>query len=217
LASTSPWRSAGDLDQIGLIRDAVLRRAALWLEVPHAQARYAPSGTHGTGTVRSASEEHEQADVKLANSGLLALAVGAVALVLAACESVTPAAVPRPNVAAPSSAQRPTGLITGTLGIYGGVLELNHRYSLPQAGTVRLIAVDGHIDVSVGKSGQFAVRVPTGRYDVTAGLRRPMDWPMGTCGGLFGPDAYYDRHNRLNYIVVRKNEHLRIRVGCIAG
>jgi len=156
----------------------------------------------------------KQADVKLARSGLLAVAVGAVALVLAACESVTPAAVPRPSVTAPGSAHRPTGLITGMLGIYGGVLD---RYSLPQAGTVRLIAADGHIDVSVGKSGQFSVRVPTGRYDVTAGLRHPMDWPMGTCSGLFGPDAYYDRNNRLNYIVVKKDEHLRIRVGCIAG
>jgi hypothetical protein len=158
----------------------------------------------------------KQADAKHAGGGVLAVVVGAVALALAACTSATPTAAPRTNVTPPPSTQPPTGVITGTLGVYGGVLETNGRY-LPEAGTVRLISTHGHIDVSVGKSGQFSVRVPTGRYDVTAGLRHPMDWPMGTCGGLFGPDASYDRHNRLNYIVVKKNEHLRIRVGCIAG
>jgi hypothetical protein len=158
----------------------------------------------------------KQIGAKHSRNGSLAVAVGAVALALAACESVTPAAVPRPHVTALGSGQRPTGLITGTLGIYGGVLELNHR-SRPQAGTVRLIGAHGHIDISVRKSGQFYVRVPTGRYDVTAGLSHPMDWPMGTCVGLSGPDAHYDRHNHLSYIVVTKNEHLRIRVGCLAG
>jgi hypothetical protein len=115
------------------------------------------------------------ANVKRARSGILAVAVGAVAVALAACGSVSPTAVPRTDVNALGSTQRPTGLITGMLGMYGGVLESSHRYPPPQAGTVRLIGAHGYIDVRVGESGQFSVRVPTGRYTVTAGLRRPMD------------------------------------------
>ena len=167
--------------------------------------------------------------VKQADNGLLAVAVGAVALALTACASATPAAAPRTAPAPRTSAaprtsgtvthstQPRTGVVTGTLGIYGGTLETNDRYGLPQAGTVRLIEAHGHIDVSVGKSGQFSVRVPAGRYEVTAGLRRRADWPMGSCVGLFGPDVRYDRHSQVSYIEVTKNEHLRVRVGCLAG
>jgi hypothetical protein len=154
--------------------------------------------------------------VQRAISGLLVAAVGAVALVLSACQSVTPAAVPRAHVTTQGSAQGPTGLVTGTLAEYGGGNEVNGYKPPPRAGTVRLIGAHGHIDVSVGKSGQFAVRVPPGRYHVTAGLRHPLDWPIGTCVGLFGPDAHSDRHSRLSYIVVKRNEHVRIRVGCMA-
>jgi hypothetical protein len=159
----------------------------------------------------------KQAHVKRAGRGILAVTLGAAAIALAACTSVKPTAPPHPNVTTPRITPPPSGLITGTLGIYGGVLELAHHYPAPQAGTVRLIGAHGHIDVSVGKSGQFSVHVPTGRYEVTAGLRRPMDWPMGSCTGLFGTEVRYDRHSQLNYIVVKQNEHLRVRVGCIAA
>lgn len=151
-----------------------------------------------------------------AGSAILAVAVGAITLALAGCESATPTAAPRTSVTAVPSPQPPTGVITGTLGIYGGVLETGRQYLAPQAGTIRLIGAHGHVDVRVGKSGRFSVRVPTGRYEVTAGLRRPMDWPMGSCVGLFGPDAHVDHHASLNYIVVLKNEQIRIRVGCLA-
>jgi hypothetical protein len=82
---------------------------------------------------------------------------------------------------------------------------------------VRLIAADGRrIQVSVGKSGAFSVRVPAGRYHVIAGLKRPMDWPMGSCAGLFGPDTHFDHRTNSFYVVVGTGQTARVIVACVA-
>src|ERR1700722_6564753 len=84
------------------------------------------------------------------------------------------------NVAFPPAVV--TGVVAGTLAIYGGVLETDRCGCVLAAGTVRLIgAHGGRIDVNVGRSGRFSVRVPAGRYEVIAGLKHPFDWPMGSC------------------------------------
>jgi hypothetical protein len=112
-----------------------------------------------------------------------------------------------------------TGSIAGTLGIVGGVLENAQRDKdgTPEAGTVRFVGGRANrIDVSVGTNGRFLARLPAGRYTVTAGLRRPMDWPMGSCTKLIHVGRY-DRTSKSSYIVVRDSERLRIHIACVAG
>jgi hypothetical protein len=116
-----------------------------------------------------------------------------------------------------ASASRPLGVVSGTLAIYGGVLETNRCRCVPEAGTVRFTGAQGQrIDVSVGKTGKFSARIPTGRYTVMAGLNRPMDWRMGSCVAL-SHTGHDDRGNRLVDIIVGKDRALHVRVACLAG
>jgi hypothetical protein len=111
------------------------------------------------------------------------------------------------------------GSVIGTLGIFGGVEETGRKNmnGLPEAGTVRFEGSRSkRVDVPVGKSGRFSLRLPAGRYTVLAGLSRPMDWPMGSCSELFH-SGHYDRRNHSFYIVVGRSERLHIHVACIAG
>jgi len=120
-------------------------------------------------------------------------------------------------------AVRPVGLVSGTLGIVGGVLIIhpNRCRCTPEAGTVRFISAHGkRIDVRVGKSGTFSLRLPVGRYRAVAGLSPPMHWPMGSCG-LFGGrprfDSYFDRRKHAYYVVVHTGERSKVSVACVAG
>jgi len=114
-------------------------------------------------------------------------------------------------------------LVSGTLGIDGGVLMMHRNQCgcTPEAGTVRFISAHGkHFDVRVGKSGEFSVRLPIGRYRAIAGLSPPASWPMGSCG-LFGGsprfDSYFDRRNHTYYVVVHTGRRSKVSVACIAG
>jgi hypothetical protein len=150
---------------------------------------------------------------------LLAIAGVAVVAVASGCSSAKPlAATPHrtPSAATAHPAQPPTGLITGTLRVYGGLLVIAGRQPPLYAGTVRLIGAHGYLDVRVGKSGRFVVRVPAGRYQVEAGLRHPMDWPMGSCIVLVGADVHHIRGSRLSYLVVRNGQDIHVGVGCQA-
>ncbi len=111
-----------------------------------------------------------------------------------------------------------TGVVTGTLAIYAGVKETDRCGCVFEAGTVRLIGAGRQsVDVNVGKSGRFSEHVPTGRYEVIAGLKRPMEWPMGSCRDVRGADARYDRRDHSSYIVVGSGRQLHVDVGCLAG
>ncbi len=145
---------------------------------------------------------------------LLLIVVMAMAVLVAGCgsahrvSSIGP--VPRPA----------TGVVVGTLGIEGGVLNTGKGtrcHCQAEAGTVRLISAHGYrIDADVGKSGKFSVRVPTGRYEIIAGLKRPYDWPMGSCSGLSEPGGHRDRKTDSSYVVVSKSQKLHVVVGCLA-
>ncbi len=60
------------------------------------------------------------------------------------------------------------------------------------------------------------MRVPAGRYEIVAGLERPYDWPMGSCRGLSGPGARFDRKADSFYAVVGRNQELHVVVVCQA-
>jgi hypothetical protein len=111
------------------------------------------------------------------------------------------------------------GSVIGTLGIFGGVQESGrkNKNGLPEAGTVRFEGARAKpVDVPVGKSGKFSLDLPAGRYTVVAGLKRPMDWPMGSCSTLFH-SGHYDRTNHSFYIVLGQGERLHVHVACVAG
>lgn len=134
---------------------------------------------------------------------------------------------PRPAVnstSRPSNAPAkiPVGLVSGTLAVYGGVaitpkvLKAHPCGCWYHAGTVRLIAGDGtRIDIPVGKSGHFSRYMPTGRYTAIGGLKRPMEWPMGSCDMLLH-SGHYDRRKHSFYIVVAKGQRLHLHVECAA-
>ncbi len=114
------------------------------------------------------------------------------------------------------------GTVVGTLGVWGGTLIFGHPACgcHVEAGTVRLMGAGGRrIDMTAGKSGRFSARVPVGRYEVIAGLKPPMDWPMGSCIGLRGAGAHthFDGHNYFSYLIVRNGERLHVVVGCEAA
>lgn len=133
--------------------------------------------------------------------------VGVAAVCLAVVTFATGCGSAKPSPPVPS-----VGVVFGTLAIYGGVMEVNHCGCRLEAGTVRLIGAHARrIDVNVGKSGRFFVRVPVGRYMVAAWLRRPMDWPIGSCVPLLSSRSS-DRA-----IVVREGRRLHLRLGCVAA
>ncbi|MGH2872933.1 MAG: hypothetical protein ACRDL5_10800 [Solirubrobacteraceae bacterium] len=112
--------------------------------------------------------------------------------------------------------------MSGTLAVYGGVditpevLKAHPCGCWYYAGTVRLTAEDGkRIDIPVGKSGHFARRVPTGRYTVIGGLKRPMQWPMGSCNMLVH-SGHYDHRTHSFHIVVARGQRLHVHVDCQA-
>jgi hypothetical protein len=121
--------------------------------------------------------------------------------------------------ASSSSEPRAVAVVSGTLGIFGGEVEVRPSCGcIPAAGTVRLTNAHGHrIDVKTNKSGKFSVRVPAGRYRVVAGLNHPYDWPMGSCTGLRGTDVHFVRgKHKCYYLAVGNEKRLHIYVGCIA-
>jgi len=119
-------------------------------------------------------------------------------------------------VSSPTTSQPATGLVEGTLAVYGGARESGGCHCSPQAGMIRLVGPHGDIDVSVGKSGRFSARIPAGRYGVEAGLSSLSDWPMGTCLQVVGSDARHDPHGQLSYIVIGQGERVHVGVGCLA-
>ena len=104
-----------------------------------------------------------------------------------------------------------TGIVDGTLTLQGGCAFCTKPR--PLSGTVRLLGRHGPIDVKVGKSGKFVVRVQAGRYQVVGGLSLPYQWPLGTCG-LHAKPAHGERWGSVN---VEKGDHLHIQVQCIAA
>jgi hypothetical protein len=154
---------------------------------------------------------------------LLIFAV-ALAISLAGCGG---SSKPRPAVNSTSRpsdapAKTPVGLVSGTLAVYGGVditpkvLKAHPCGCWYYAGTVRLVASDGtRMDIPVGKSGHFSRYVPTGRYTVIAGLKRPMQWPMGSCNVLFH-SGHYDYRKHSFYIIVAQGQRLHVNVECAA-
>jgi hypothetical protein len=119
----------------------------------------------------------------------------------------------------PASSPR-TGLVTGTLGIMGGEFNTGRGtrcHCQAEPGTVRLISGEGRrINVTTDKSGRFSVRAPVGRYSIIAGLKRPYLWPMGSCAGLAGPDAHFDRKKDSFFIVVAGGQSRHVVVVCQA-
>jgi hypothetical protein len=143
----------------------------------------------------------------------------ALAFAVSSCGQQPSSSSGRARPKSPFVGSQSTGSVLGTLGIVGGVHETAQRdqEGTPEAGTVQFAARGANpIDVSVRTNGRFRARLKPGRYTVTAGLRRPMDWPMGSCKNLFH-SGRYDRQNRSWYIVVRDGEHLHIHVACVAG
>lgn len=152
----------------------------------------------------------------------LALVVAAVAT---GCGSASQSA-PRTRVATTGtrSPGQPVGIVSGWLVIEGGVLE--HKTNQKpcacslQAGTVRFISAHGkRVDVRVGKRGRFTLKLPIGRYTAMAGLRPPMQWPMGSCGLVGGRpqfDSYFDHKTHSYYVVVRRDRRLKVLVACLA-
>ncbi|MDA8067007.1 MAG: hypothetical protein M0T77_00110 [Actinomycetota bacterium] len=119
-------------------------------------------------------------------------------------------------------AKTPVGLLSGTLAVYGGVeitpkvLKAHPCGCWYYAGTVRLIAGNGErINIPVGKSGHFSRYVPTGRYTVIGGLKRPMEWPMGSCNRLVH-SGRYDQMKHSFYIIVAKGQRVHVHVDCQA-
>lgn len=157
-------------------------------------------------------------------SVLVLISTVVVAVSLAACGG---SGQPRPAVndtSQPSDApaKTPVGLVTGTLAVYGGVditpkvLKAHPCGCWYYAGTVKLIAGTGErINIPVGKSGHFSRYVPTGRYTVIGGLKRPMHWPMGSCNMLFH-SGHSDRRKHSFYIIVAKGQRLHVHVECAA-
>jgi hypothetical protein len=83
---------------------------------------------------------------------------------------------------------------------------------------VRLSSAHGHrIDVTTDKSGKFSVRVPPGRYAIIGGLKRPYDWPMGSCAGLSGAGAHFDPKKNSFFVVVAGGQSRHVVVICQAG
>jgi hypothetical protein len=155
---------------------------------------------------------------------LALISVVAVASALGGCGGSGQARAPANSASQPSNApaKAPVGLVSGTLAVYGGVnitpkvLKAHPCGCWYYAGTVRLIAGDGtRIDIPVGKSGHFSRYVPTGRYTVIGGLKRPMDWPMGSCNVLFH-SGRYDRRKHSFYVIVGKGQRLHVHVECAA-
>jgi hypothetical protein len=112
------------------------------------------------------------------------------------------------------------GVLTGTLGIEGGAKYTGAGTRCrcqAEPGTVRLTGSDGHrTDVTTDKSGKFSVRVPVGRYSIIAGLKRPYDWPMGSCAGLSGAYARFDQKTDSFFIVVAGGQSRHVVVICQA-
>jgi hypothetical protein len=152
------------------------------------------------------------------------ISVVAVAGALAACggSGQTRSAANSPSRPSGAPAKTPVGLVSGTLAVYGGVeitpkvLKTHPCGCWYYAGTVRLIAAKGErIDIPVGRSGHFSRYVPAGRYTVIGGLKRPMQWPMGSCNRLVH-SGNYDQRKHSFYIIVAKGQRLDVHVDCQA-
>lgn len=145
---------------------------------------------------------------------ILLAALGATA----GCSGSSQAPVAPPTAAGQNATA--DGVVSGTLAVYGGAFHAVHHTGCGcelAPGTVRFIRSAGRrIDVAVGKSGRFTVRLPVGRYSVKAGLTAPFDWPMGSCNALEGPYARFDRRADSYYFDVGAGQHLRVGVGCMA-
>jgi hypothetical protein len=83
---------------------------------------------------------------------------------------------------------------------------------------VTLTSADGRrTEVTTDKSGKFSARVPIGRYRITAGLKRPYDWPMGSCSGLSGAGVHFDQKTDSFSIAVAGGHSRHVVVACIAA
>jgi len=107
-----------------------------------------------------------------------------------------------------SSPSPATGVVTGTLQ-WQGAGKFDQLAKL--SGTVRLLGATRHIDVKVGNSGRFEVRVPVGEYQVEAGARAPHAFPMGACSPV-GPVLRGQRWGSIN---VRTGARISTRVLCV--
>jgi hypothetical protein len=133
---------------------------------------------------------------------LVGVLIATVAIACSACAS---------SGAVPSAPSVASGVVDGTLTLRGGCALCTNPRPLP--GTVRLLGAHGHIDVKVGKSGRFAARVPVGRYQVEAGLNRPYDWPIGSCG--LPPSHGFSR--QWGSITVQQGNKQHVHVTCVAA
>jgi len=142
------------------------------------------------------------------------------AVALAATTLATSGCAASQRAGTPPATKPTTGVVTGTLGIMGGAFNTGQGtrcHCQAEPGTVRLTSAQGHrIEVTTDKSGKFSVSVPAGRYSIIAGLKRPYDWPMGSCAGLSGPDARFDRKKDSFFFVVRRGQSRHVVVVCQA-
>jgi hypothetical protein len=118
------------------------------------------------------------------------------------------------------ASSKPTGTLTGTLAVYGGLMHLTGSRSCgceAEPGLVRLLGSRGTgVILKVGKSGKFSAQVHAGRYRVEAGTTGPTHWPMGTCRLLLIADEPGRAPTPHKYLTVRRSQTTHVAVGCVA-